>query len=102
MGPRMKLLALVSLVALLAVGAASAATPTQYRAKVNAICRGYTPTAKILESQMTKAQAANDAVAWGVALGKLLVLDLAQHSRIQAIAVPAALRTKMAPILTRM
>src|SRR5438874_7323542 len=98
----MKLLALVSLVALLAVGAASAATPTQYRAKVNGICRGYAPMGKILDAQMTKAQAANDYVAWGVAVRKALLLNLAQSSHVEAVPVPASLKTKIAPILARM
>jgi hypothetical protein len=98
----MKLVALVSLIALLAAAAASAATPAQYRARVNAICRSYTPTGKILEADLARAQKANDYVAWGVALGKLLVLNLAQDSRIEAVTVPTKLKTTMAPILTRL
>jgi hypothetical protein len=102
MRDRMKLIVLACLVALLAASAASAATPAQYRARVNAICRGYTPTAKTIEADMEKAQASNNYVAWGADLGKLLVLDLAQHSRIMALPVPAALTKTMAPILTRL
>jgi hypothetical protein len=98
----MKLIVLVGAVALLAASAATAATPAQYRAHVNGICRSYTPTGKMLEGEMTRAQKANDYVAWGVALGKLLVLNLAQDSRIEAVPVPAALKPRMTPILTRM
>jgi len=98
-----KLIVLVGAVALLAATTtATAATPAQYRARVNGICRGYTPTGKMLETEMTRAQKANDYVAWGVALGKLLVLNLAQDSRIEAVPVPTALKPKMTPILTRM
>ena len=100
----MKLFAAFSLVVLLAVtvATATAATPTQYRVRVNGICRSYTPTGKVLEAQMTKAENAKDYVAWGVALGKLLVLNLAQDSRIEAVPVPTALKTKLAPILARL
>jgi hypothetical protein len=98
----MKILALVSLTVLLAAGAADAATPTAYRANVNQVCRGYTPTGKSLEAQMKKAQAGKDYVAWGVALGRLLLLDLEQDRRIEAVPVPAALTTRMKPILARM
>jgi hypothetical protein len=98
----MKILALVFLTVLLAAGAADAATPAAYRANVNGICRGYTPTGKSLEAQMKKAQAAKDYVAWGVALGRLLLLDLEQDRRIEAVPVPAALTARMKTILTRM
>ena len=89
------------LVALLAASAATAATtPTQYRARVNAICRSYTPRLKALETTMTKAEKAKDSTALGVALGKFLVLGLAQDVQVEAQPVPTALRPQMTPILT--
>ena len=69
---------------------------------MNTICRGYTPVGKKLETEMKAAQAANDPVAYGVALGRLLVLSLAQDTRIEAVPVPPALKTRMTPILARM
>jgi hypothetical protein len=97
------LLVTALLVALLAAGAASAATtPTQYRAKVNGICRGYTPRLKALETAMTKAENAKDGLALGVALGKFLVYGLAQDLQVEAVTVPVALRARMAPILALM
>ena len=98
----LKALALVVLIALLAVGAASAATPAAYRAQVNGICRGYTPTVKKLETAMDQAAAKKDYHGYGVALGQLLILDLTQDRRVEAVAVPSALATQMAPILARM
>ena len=98
----MKIVVLVCLAALIAAASASAATPAAYRASVNGICRGYTPAGKKLEAQMTKAQASNDPVAYGVALGRLLLLNLEQDRRIEAMPVPPALKTQMTPILTRL
>jgi hypothetical protein len=98
----MRTLVLIGLMALLAAGAATAATPAAYRTNVNTICRGYTPAGKKLEAQMKAAQAANDPVAYGVALGRLLVLSLVQDTRIEAVPVPPALKTRMTPILARM
>jgi hypothetical protein len=97
----MKLTLLTALVALLAAPAATAATPAQYRATLNGICRTYTPTFKKLEAAMAKAQKANDGKAYGVALGKFLVLGLVEDTRVERVAVPAALSAQMAPILTR-
>jgi hypothetical protein len=89
------------LASLVAVGTAAAAlTPTQYRAKLNAVCRGYTPKMKAQENAMTAAQKANDPKAYGIALGKLLLLTLAEDARIETTAVPVSLRTTMTPIIT--
>jgi hypothetical protein len=93
-------LALAFVVGLLTCGAATAATPAQYRAHLNAICRGYTPKLKQLGNAMTKAQQANDAKAYGIALGKSLVLALAQEQQLEHVAVPAPLRAQMTPIFT--
>jgi hypothetical protein len=98
--PRIALIA--AAVALVAAAAASAATPAQYRTQVNALCRSYTPKMKVQEAAMTRAQKNNQAVAYGVALGKLLVLQLAEDRGIEAKPVPAALKTTMTPILTRL
>jgi hypothetical protein len=92
----------VAAVVLALASAASAATPTAYRAQVNAICRGYTPAVKKLARQLDAATKARDAQAYGVALGKLLVLQLAEDRRIEAVPVPAQLRAQMTPILERM
>jgi hypothetical protein len=97
-----RLLGIVVLVALVAATAASAATPAQYRAHVNAICRGFTPKMKVQEAALKRAQTNKDAYAYGVALGKLLVLQLAEDKRIEATPVPAPLRTTMTPIIARL
>ena len=102
MAERVRVVVLAGLIALLAVGVASAATPTAYRAQVNGICRGYTPTAKKLGTAMKQAAAKKDYRAYGVALGELLILDLTQDRRIEAVAVPPALKTQMTPILARL
>ena len=57
---------------------------------------------KKLETEMKQAQAVNDPVAYGVALGRLLVMSITQDTRIEAVPVPPALRTRMTPILARM
>jgi hypothetical protein len=98
----MKRVALISLVGLLVAGAASAATPTTYRAQVNGICRGYTPALSKLAKQIDQADAAKNYQAWGVAVGKFLDLELAQDKRIEAVPVPASLQARMTPILARM
>jgi len=98
---------LVSLVALLGgalLGAttASAATPTAYRAQVNRICRGYTPTGQKIETAMKQALAKKDYRAYGVALGELLILNLGQDRKIEAVPVPVALKPQMTPIIARL
>jgi hypothetical protein len=98
----MRVVALAALVALLAAGAASAATPAAYRAHVNGICRGYTPTVKKLETVMTQAAAKKDYRTYGIALGELLILNLTQDGRVEAVAVPPELRTQIAPIIVRL
>jgi len=97
-----KAVVLVSLVALLGATAAFAGTPAAYRAQVNGICRGDTPTGKKIETAMKQAEAKKDYHAYGVALGELLILNLSQDRRIEAVAVPAALKTQMRPIIARL
>ncbi len=93
------LCALVAVTALLAVAAAGAATPAAYRSQVNAICRSYTPRMKQAESQVTAAQKAGDAKAAAYAFGQLLGLALAEDTKLEAVPVPAALASQVAPIL---
>ena len=94
-------LLLAALTALVAAAAATAAlTPTQYHAKLNAMCRGYTPKMKAQERAMTAAQKAKDGQAYGVALGRLLLLTLQEDAKIESTAVPSALHAQMTPIIT--
>jgi ribosomal protein L17 len=95
--------ALILTIAAALIGAAAATaalTPTQYRAKLNAVCRGFTPKMKTQERAMTAAQKANNPQAYGQALGKLLLYTLQEDSKIESTAVPAAMRTQMTPIIT--
>jgi hypothetical protein len=87
--------------ALLATAAASASTPVAYRAKLNGICRGYTPRFKSFESELKKAETDKDGYAYGVALGKLIALGLHQDAQLEAVPVPPALAVRMRPILGR-
>ena len=86
---------------LIAAAAATAAvTPTQYRATLNAMCRGYTPKMKTQERAMTAAEKANSPQAYGQALGKLLLYTLQEDAKIESTAVPSAMRGQMTPIIT--
>ena len=87
--------------ALLAAAVARAATPAQYRVKLNGICRGYTPTFKKLETALQQAQTKKDGYGYGVALGKLIGLGLRQDRQLEAVPVPPAFAARMRPILTR-
>jgi hypothetical protein len=88
--------------ALTVLASATAATPAAYRAQVNRICAGYTPTVKQLSRQLAAAEQAQDGQAYGIALGKLIVLQLTEDRKVEAVPVPAALRVTMTRILTRM
>jgi hypothetical protein len=98
----MKRVVLLTIVAALVTAgtAAAALTPAQYRAKLNTVCRGYTPKMKRQESAMAAAQKAGKPQAYGVALGKLLVLALAEDLQIETTPVPAAMHAQMTPIIT--
>ena len=87
------------LVALVATAAASAATPAQYRAHLNAVCRSYTPKVKRLDATITKAQQEKNAKAYSAALGRYLALGLAEDHVLETTPVPAALRARMKPII---
>jgi hypothetical protein len=96
-----KLTLLTAVIALLVASTATASTPAQYRAKVNSICRSYTPTLNKFEAEMTQSEKANNQQAYGIALGKLLVLGLVQDARIEKEPIPTALHAQMTPIITR-
>lgn len=97
----MRRLALVTVVvlAVAASTAAAATTPTQYRAKLNAICRSYTPKLRAQVAAEQKAEKAKNGPAAAHALGAFLGLGLKQDLTIEAVPVPAALKATMKPIL---
>lgn len=97
---RLMLLTLVVL-AVAASAATAATTPTQYKAKLNAICRSYTPKLKAQITAEQKAEKAKNAAAAARALGAFLALGLKQDLAIEAVPVPAELKTTMTPILAR-
>ena len=92
----------VCVAALTVLASATAATPAAYRAQVNGICAPYTPKVKQLKAQLTAAQKAQDGRAYGVALGQMIALQLAEDARIERVPVPPALATQMGRILTRL
>jgi hypothetical protein len=100
----MKIAALLAacVAALTVLASATAATPAAYRARVNAICAPYTPQVKALARQLDAANKAQDGQAYGIALGKLIVLQLAEDRKIEAVPVPASLHVTMTRILTRL
>ena len=79
----------LSFVLLVAAGAASAATPAAYKATVNGICRSYTPQLKAAAAKQGGIQ-------------EVLQLRVAQNRKIAVVAVPAALRAQMTPILAKL
>jgi len=93
---------LVVSLAMVLCATAAAATPTAYRAQVNAICRAYTPAFHRLQAQMNTATKTKDGRAYGLALGQALALALQQDRRVEAVPVPAALKPQVTPILTLM
>jgi hypothetical protein len=98
----MRLALALILVALLAAAAAQAATPAQYKARVNAVCRAYTPQLKKLQTAMTGAEASNDDKTFRAAVKRLMTLGLAQNRRLEAIPVPPALAPKVKPLLAQL
>ena len=81
-----------------AVGSASALTPAAYRAQLNGLCRSNTPTIHAINADLNRAVKAKDGFTIGADLGKLLLINLRQDARIEAIPVPVAMRTQMAAI----
>ena len=92
---------LAAVTALLAASATSAATAnfTQYRARVNGICRSYTPKFKKLEADMATAKRAGDVHRYAYDFGKILGMGLAQGVTVEKTPVPADGRARMAPTL---
>jgi hypothetical protein len=86
-----------ALVALAASNAtAASANLTQYRAKVNALCRTYTPQLKRVEADMRAAQKAGNVQRAAFDVGVLIGASLAEGTRLERIPVPADARTVMA------
>jgi hypothetical protein len=100
----MKVAALLAacVAALTVLASATASTPARYRAQVNSICAPYTPKVKTLLRQLGAAEKAKDSQAYGIALGQLIVLQLAEDRKVEAVPVPASLHVQMTRILTRM
>ena len=73
---------IVATVVLVVSGTAEGSTPTpaEYLANLNSLCRSYTPKLDALGAEMARAQKAGDAYRWGVDLGALLKLGLAQDA----------------------
>jgi hypothetical protein len=99
MRPKLVLCAVIAFAALLAVAAAGAATPAVYRAQVNAICRGYSPTLKQLEAQYNAAEKKKDQTGQGLALAQMFGAILSEDTRVESVPVPAALTATIAPLL---
>lgn len=68
----------------------------QYRTKVNAVCRSYTPRIKRLEATMTAAQKAGNNRKVAEELGVLIGITLGEGTRIEGIPVPPDGRKRMA------
>ena len=68
----------------------------QYRTKVNALCRSYTPRIKRAEATMTAAQKAGNNQKVAEQLGVLIGISLAEGTRIESIPVPADGQKRMA------
>lgn len=86
-----RLAALAALVLFLAAGVASGATPKQYTARMNAICRSYTPQLHREEKNLTIA-----------GLRRLATLAVKEDTELLAQPVPTRLRTPMAPLLAQL
>jgi hypothetical protein len=79
--------------------AAGATSPSAYRARVNSLCRTYTPTLQKVEADALAAKRANNVDRLFYDLGEAVALALREDHAIEAIQVPASLQTQMAPIL---
>lgn len=95
---RAGVLAAVMVIVAVSAAAALAATANfpQYRTKVNALCRTYTPKIKRVETTLTAAQKAGNNQKVAYELGVLIGVSLAEGTRIEAIPVPADARKRMA------
>jgi hypothetical protein len=79
-----------------ACAVAATANFAQYRAKVTALCRTYTPRIKRVEATMVAAQRAGNNQKVAYELGVLVGISLAEGRRIESIPVPADGRKTMA------
>jgi hypothetical protein len=95
---RLAVLATAALV-VVAPSPALAQSPAGYRAQLNRQCRTFTPKFKRVERDIEKAAKAKDLKGVAHALGRGLALNLAQDTYIEGVPVPAAMRTRMVPIL---
>ncbi|MDX6474638.1 MAG: hypothetical protein QOH95_149 [Gaiellaceae bacterium] len=97
-----RLTLLAALAALLAASAAPAATAPQYRAKLNGICRSFTPRLKASQETMAHATTAAKPKVFEAALRRFLVLGLRQNHQLEGVAVPRKLQRQMTPIIKRL
>jgi hypothetical protein len=79
--------------------AAAVEAPTAYRAKVNLICRAYTPQLGRLNRRMKRAALAKNYGAALDALRRSLKLTLAEDSRIKRVHSPEPFRPRILPTL---
>ena len=79
--------------ALTVLASATAATPAAYRAQVNGICAPLHPDGEdSSHGSSPLPRRRKDGQAYGIALGKLIVLQLTEDRKVEAVPVPAALR----------
>src|SRR5690242_18404499 len=88
--------ALLSVAVVATAAVAATANFAQYRTKVNAVCRSYTPRIKRLEATMTAAQKAGNNRKVAEELGVLIGITLGEGTRIEGIPVPPDGRKRMA------
>jgi hypothetical protein len=81
---------------------ASAATPVQYRAKLNAICRSFTPRLRDTQDTMAAATVSHRTNRFESALRRYLLLSLRQNHQLEGIPVPAFLQKQMTPLFRQM
>jgi hypothetical protein len=80
--------------------AADAASPSAYKAQVNALCRTYTPKLQQVEADALAAKRANNVHRLFYDLGYAVALALREDRAIEAMPVPGALQAQMRPILS--
>jgi hypothetical protein len=99
-----RLIAIVASAGLVLAAGAAAATPSPaaYRSHLNAMCRSYTPLLEKANANAKKAQKANDARGFGIAIGEILGLGLSEDGKVEAAPLPEAMRPQMAPILAQL
>src|SRR5436309_1544793 len=78
---------------------AHAMSAPAYRLRLNGICRSYTPKLRKVEADAAAAKQAGDVHQIFFDLGYGVALGLREDQAIEAVAVPAALQTQMAPII---